>query len=111
MSSPQVLRLSKLSFATSLILSGYALADEANVKSEPLEKIAVYGQHHKNYITEEAQSATKLGLTIKETPQSIEEGSFSQSISINKSRSLFNLSNNSLVTLLKLASSFSIGLL
>lgn len=38
MSSPQVLRLSKLSFATSLILSGYALADEANVKSEPLEK-------------------------------------------------------------------------
>ncbi|MEL0656497.1 TonB-dependent siderophore receptor [Pseudoalteromonas issachenkonii] len=71
MSSPQVLRLSKLSFATSLILSGYALADEANVKSEPLEKIAVYGQHHKNYITEEAQSATKLGLTIKETPQSI----------------------------------------
>lgn len=71
MSSPQVLRLSKLSFATFLILSGYALADEANVKSEPLEKIAVYGQHHKNYITEEAQSATKLGLTIKETPQSI----------------------------------------
>ena len=71
MSSPQVLRLSKLSFATSLILSGYALADEATVKDEPLEKIAVYGQHHKNYITEEAQSATKLGLTIKETPQSI----------------------------------------
>ena len=71
MSSPQVLRLSKLSFATSLILSGYALADEATVKNEPLEKIAVYGQHHKNYITEEAQSATKLGLTIKETPQSI----------------------------------------
>ncbi|TMO09291.1 TonB-dependent siderophore receptor [Pseudoalteromonas sp. S558] len=71
MSSPQVLRLSKLSFATSLILSGYAFADEVKAKDEPLEKIAVYGQHHKNYITEEAQSATKLGLTIKETPQSI----------------------------------------
>ncbi|GAA79016.1 MULTISPECIES: TonB-dependent siderophore receptor [Pseudoalteromonas] len=71
MSSPQILRLSKLSFATSLILSGYAFADESTTNDEPLEKIAVYGQHHKNYITEEAQSATKLGLTIKETPQSI----------------------------------------
>lgn len=71
MSSPQILRLSKLSFATSLILSGYAFADEANTKDDSLEKIAVYGQHHKNYITEDAQSATKLGLSIKETPQSI----------------------------------------
>lgn len=70
MSSSKVLRLSKLSLITSLILSGHAFAK--NDKSEQqIEKIAVYGQHHKNYITEEAQSATKLGLTIKETPQSI----------------------------------------
>jgi outer membrane receptor for ferric coprogen and ferric-rhodotorulic acid len=71
MSSPTILRLSKLSLVTSLILSGYVFADEENTKGDPLEKIAVYGQHHKNYITEEAQSATKLGLSIKETPQSI----------------------------------------
>ncbi|WP_350544622.1 TonB-dependent siderophore receptor [Pseudoalteromonas sp. 5-MNA-CIBAN-0065] len=70
MSSSKVLRLSKLSLITSLILSTHAFAK--NDKSEQqIEKIAVYGQHHKNYITEEAQSATKLGLTIKETPQSI----------------------------------------
>ena len=70
MSSSKVLRLSKLSLITSLILSAHAFAK--NDKSEQqIEKIAVYGQHHKNYITEEAQSATKLGLTIKETPQSI----------------------------------------
>ncbi|TMN85932.1 MULTISPECIES: TonB-dependent siderophore receptor [unclassified Pseudoalteromonas] len=71
MSSPTILRLSKLSLVSSLILSGYTFADEENTKGDPLEKIAVYGQHHKNYITEEAQSATKLGLSIKETPQSI----------------------------------------
>lgn len=74
MSAPQFLRLSKLAIFTSLALGGYANAAEQNNNSEsaePLEKIAVYGQHHKNYITEDAQSATKLGLTIKETPQSI----------------------------------------
>lgn len=60
----------KLSLLTSLVLSGYAVANDTQ-DNLPLEKIAVYGQHHKNYITEEAQSATKLGLTIKETPQSI----------------------------------------
>ncbi|WP_139129365.1 MULTISPECIES: TonB-dependent siderophore receptor [Pseudoalteromonas] len=60
----------KLSLLTSLVLSGYAVANDTQ-DDLPLEKIAVYGQHHKNYITEEAQSATKLGLTIKETPQSI----------------------------------------
>lgn len=60
----------KLSLLTSLVLSGHAIADDTQ-DNLPLEKIAVYGQHHKNYITEEAQSATKLGLTIKETPQSI----------------------------------------
>ncbi|KPH91012.1 TonB-dependent receptor [Pseudoalteromonas undina] len=60
----------KLSLLTSMVLSGYAVANDTQ-DNLPLEKIAVYGQHHKNYITEEAQSATKLGLTIKETPQSI----------------------------------------
>ncbi len=60
----------KLSLLTSLVLSGHAVANDTQ-DDLPLEKIAVYGQHHKNYITEEAQSATKLGLTIKETPQSI----------------------------------------
>jgi len=60
----------KLSLLTSLVLSGHAIANDTQ-DDLPLEKIAVYGQHHKNYITEEAQSATKLGLTIKETPQSI----------------------------------------
>ncbi|MDC9502567.1 MULTISPECIES: TonB-dependent siderophore receptor [unclassified Pseudoalteromonas] len=72
MSSQQILRLSKLSFITSLVLSGHAFAQETTTNTDDsLEKIAVYGQHHKNYITEDAQSATKLGLTIKETPQSI----------------------------------------
>ena len=60
----------KLSLLTSLVLSGHAIANDTQ-NNLPLEKIAVYGQHHKNYITEDAQSATKLGLTIKETPQSI----------------------------------------
>ncbi len=60
----------KLSLLTSLVLSGHVIANDTQ-DDLPLEKIAVYGQHHKNYITEEAQSATKLGLTIKETPQSI----------------------------------------
>lgn len=60
----------KLSLLTSLVLSGHAIANDTQ-NNLPLEKITVYGQHHKNYITEEAQSATKLGLTIKETPQSI----------------------------------------
>ncbi|MEZ7276647.1 TonB-dependent siderophore receptor [Pseudoalteromonas sp. 68 DY56-GL68] len=69
MSSTKFLRLSQLSLVTSALLSGHAFA--AQEKEQPIEKIAVYGQHHKNYITEEAQSATKLGLTIKETPQSI----------------------------------------
>jgi outer membrane receptor for ferric coprogen and ferric-rhodotorulic acid len=69
MSSPQILRLSKLSLIISFILSGHVLADDK--RNEPLEKIAVYGRYHKNYITEDAQSASKLGLTIKETPQSI----------------------------------------
>lgn len=71
MSSPTILRLSKLSIVTSLILSGNTFAQELKTNNESLEKIAVYGQHHKNYITEDAQSATKLGLSIKETPQSI----------------------------------------
>ncbi|MCQ8880019.1 TonB-dependent siderophore receptor [Pseudoalteromonas shioyasakiensis] len=72
MSAPQSLRLSKLAILTSLAVCGLAHgADQSNEEGEPLEKIAVYGQHHKNYITEDAQSATKLGLTIKETPQSI----------------------------------------
>jgi outer membrane receptor for ferric coprogen and ferric-rhodotorulic acid len=71
MSSSRVLRLSKLSLFTSFVLSGHVFAEQTDSKEEPLEKIAVYGQHHKNYITEEAQSATKLGLTIRETPQSI----------------------------------------
>jgi outer membrane receptor for ferric coprogen and ferric-rhodotorulic acid len=72
MSSHQILRLSKLSLITSLVLSGHAFAQETTTNTDDsLEKIAVYGQHHKNYITEDAQSATKLGLTIKETPQSI----------------------------------------
>ena len=71
MSAPQFLRLSKLAAFTSLAISGVVHATEENNNHESLEKIAVYGQHHKNYITEDAQSATKLGLTIKETPQSI----------------------------------------
>ncbi|WP_405630985.1 TonB-dependent siderophore receptor [Pseudoalteromonas sp. Ld20] len=71
MSAPQFLRLSKLAVLTSLALSSYSQATENKDNDENIEKIAVYGQHHKNYITEDAQSATKLGLTIKETPQSI----------------------------------------
>ncbi|CAM4168765.1 TonB-dependent siderophore receptor [Pseudoalteromonas ostreae] len=71
MSAPQFLRLSKLAVFTSIALTGLAHATEENNNNESFEKIAVYGQHYKNYITEDAQSATKLGLTIKETPQSI----------------------------------------
>jgi len=70
MSSTKFLRLSQLSLVTSALLSGHAFAEQQK-EEQAIEKIAVYGQHHKNYITEEAQSATKLGLTIKETPQSI----------------------------------------
>ncbi|MBQ4831951.1 TonB-dependent siderophore receptor [Pseudoalteromonas sp. MMG010] len=71
MSSIPVSKLSKLSLMTSLILSSHAFAAQNEDKEDDVEKIAVYGQHHKNYITEVADSATKLGLTIKETPQSI----------------------------------------
>lgn len=68
--SSSAIRLSKLAIFTSLALSANASAQQQE-KEQDIEKLAVYGQHHKNYISEDAQSATKLGLTIKETPQSI----------------------------------------
>lgn len=73
MSALPLLRLSKLAVCTSFVLGNIAHAtpQNSNDLDKSFEKIAVYGQHYKNYITEDAQSASKLGLTIKETPQSI----------------------------------------
>ncbi|KTF15786.1 TonB-dependent siderophore receptor [Pseudoalteromonas sp. H105] len=74
MSALPLLRLSKLAICTSFALGSIAHATSQNNNNDSdksYEKIAVYGQHYKNYITEDAQSATKLGLTIKETPQSV----------------------------------------
>ncbi len=61
--------LSKIAILCGVVLSQQALAEES--QDAEIERVAVYGQHHKNYITEQAASASKLGITIKETPQSI----------------------------------------
>ncbi|TMO56349.1 TonB-dependent siderophore receptor [Pseudoalteromonas phenolica] len=64
----RVFKLSALFVATSAILSGYAFADDGK---KDIEKIQVLGDKHSNYLAVEAETATKLGISIKETPQSV----------------------------------------
>ncbi|WP_420806420.1 TonB-dependent siderophore receptor [Pseudoalteromonas ruthenica] len=69
MMSKKSFTLSKIATLCAVALSTSAFAEQA--KDKDIERVSVYGQHHKNYITEQADSASKLGITIKETPQSI----------------------------------------
>jgi len=65
----QMFKLSALFIATSAILSTPTFADEA--KDQDIEKIAVLGDKPSNYLGIEAQTASKLGISIKDTPQSV----------------------------------------
>ena len=64
----RVFKLSALFIATSAILTGHAFADDGK---KDIEKIQVLGDKHSNYLAVEAETATKLGISIKETPQSV----------------------------------------
>ncbi|TMN92906.1 TonB-dependent siderophore receptor [Pseudoalteromonas phenolica] len=64
----RVFKLSALFVATSAILSSHAFADDGK---KDIEKIQVLGDKHSNYLAVEAETATKLGISIKETPQSV----------------------------------------
>ena len=64
----RVFKLNTLFVATTMALSYPVLADDADKK---IEKIEVLGDKHSNYLAVEAESASKLGLSIKETPQTV----------------------------------------
>lgn len=64
----RVFKLSALFVATSAILSSHAFADDGK---KDIEKIQVLSDKHSNYLAVEAETATKLGISIKETPQSV----------------------------------------
>lgn len=64
----RVFKLNTLFVATAMALSYPVLADDADKK---IEKIEVLGDKHSNYLAVEAESASKLGLSIKETPQTV----------------------------------------
>ncbi|MBE0365613.1 outer-membrane receptor for ferric coprogen and ferric-rhodotorulic acid [Pseudoalteromonas ulvae UL12] len=61
-------KLSALFAATSAIISGHVFADDGK---KDIEKIQVLGDKHSNYLAVEAETASKLGISIKETPQSV----------------------------------------
>lgn len=67
MASP-LFKLSALCIASSAIFSvnAYAFDDEKEI-----EKIQVLGNKHSNYLAVESETASKLGISIKETPQSV----------------------------------------
>ncbi|MAD88226.1 MAG: TonB-dependent siderophore receptor [Pseudoalteromonas sp.] len=64
----RIFKLNTLFVATTMALSYPVLADDADKK---IEKIEVLGDKHSNYLAVEAESASKLGLSIKETPQTV----------------------------------------
>lgn len=62
-------KLSTLFVATSSVLTTPLFANDETDKS--IEKIEVLGKNHSNYLAVEAETASKLGISIKETPQSV----------------------------------------
>ncbi|GHF84442.1 TonB-dependent siderophore receptor [Thalassotalea marina] len=67
MTSP-LFKLSALYIATAAIFSVNAFAFE---DEKEIEKIQVLGNKHSNYLAVESETATKLGISIKETPQTV----------------------------------------
>ena len=61
-------RLNALLIAMAVIFSGNVFANE---DKKEIEKIQVLGDKHSNYLAVEAETASKLGISIKETPQSV----------------------------------------
>ncbi|MEC8326645.1 MAG: TonB-dependent siderophore receptor [Pseudomonadota bacterium] len=62
-------KLSTLFVATSSLFATPLFANDQTDKS--IEKIEVLGKNHSNYLAVEAETASKLGISIKETPQSV----------------------------------------
>ncbi len=62
-------KLSTLFVATSSVFATPLFANDQTDKS--IEKIEVLGKNHSNYLAVEAETASKLGISIKETPQSV----------------------------------------
>lgn len=62
-------KLTPLSVAVCALISMPTFADEAADKN--IEKIEVLGTKYSNYLAVESETASKLGISIKETPQSI----------------------------------------
>lgn len=62
-------KLSTLFVATSSVFAIPLFANDEADKS--IEKIEVLGKNHSNYLAVEAETASKLGISIKETPQSV----------------------------------------
>ncbi|KPV95225.1 Ferripyoverdine receptor precursor [Pseudoalteromonas sp. P1-9] len=62
-------KLSTLFVATSSVFATPLFANDETDKS--IEKIEVLGKNHSNYLAVEAETASKLGISIKETPQSV----------------------------------------
>lgn len=62
-------KLSTLFIATSSVFATPLFANDQTDKS--IEKIEVLGKNHSNYLAVEAETASKLGISIKETPQSV----------------------------------------
>lgn len=65
----QPFKLTSISVAVCALVSSPLLADDAADKE--IEKIVVLGTKHSNYLAVESETASKLGISIKETPQSI----------------------------------------
>ncbi|CCQ12592.1 Outer membrane receptor for ferric coprogen and ferric-rhodotorulic acid [Pseudoalteromonas luteoviolacea B = ATCC 29581] len=64
-----VFKLSALFVATSSLFCAPLFADEA--KDKDIETISILGDKPSNYLAIEAESASKLGISIKDTPQSV----------------------------------------
>lgn len=62
-------KLSALYLATTSLLATPVLANDET--DDNIEKIEVLGKNHSNYLAVESETASKLGISIKETPQSV----------------------------------------
>ena len=62
-------KLSALYLATTSLLATPVLANDET--DDNIEKIKVLGKNHTNYLAVESETASKLGISIKETPQSV----------------------------------------
>ncbi|WP_226663533.1 TonB-dependent siderophore receptor [Microbulbifer aggregans] len=62
---------SRALLASALCLANGAIAAESKVKSEQLENVEVTGEQVDSYLVEDMDTATGLGLSILDTPQSV----------------------------------------